>query len=466
MTLGQFLLILRARGLVALTVFVSVIAFAIVASLLLPKQFKAVASVVAEFKPDPAASIAAVNAGQPAGYLATQVSIITSDRVAQRVVKTLKLDQESGLRQEWLQRAQGRGDITAWIGDKLKKNLSATPAGESNVIDITVKWPDAKVAASLANAFAQAYIDTSVELKVEPAKNYAGWFDERAHALRAELETKQKVLSDYQNEKEIFAPDEHLDIEMTRLAELSSQLVVIQSQLQDSQSHQRQVNGDINSIPEILQSPVIQGLKASLSLAEAKQQDIATRLGTNHPEYISTEAEIDSLRERIARESRTIIASLGNTTQVNLRREREVTAALAVQKTRVLELKHLHDQAADMQNDVATAQRNLDAVNQRLAQSNLEGETQQASVVLLAPATEPIEHSSPNLLINAIVGCFVGLVLGVGTALLREFMDRRVRGAEELVHLLGVPLLGKIGAIAPQGFPALASDRALLRVQS
>jgi chain length determinant protein EpsF len=464
MSFGQFLLILRARRWAALTVFLAVVALVVAASLLLPKTYTGVASVVAEYKADPAAA-AAVNALEPTGYLATQVSIITSDRVAQRVVKALKLDQANDLRQKWQQHTGGRGDISAWIGDRLEKKLTVRPAGDSNVINIAVKWSDARGAAALANAFAQAYIDTSVELKVEPARHYAAWFDEHARALRVDLEAKQKLLSDYQNEKEIIAPDEHLDIESARLAELSSQLVIIQAQLQDSQSRQRQVSGDMDAVPEILQSSLIQNLKASLSQAEAKQKDIATRLGPNHPEYLSTEAEINSLRERIARESGTIIASLGNTTEVNLRREREVSTALAVQKRRVLELKHLRDQAADMQNDVATAQRNLDAVNQRLAQSSLEGQTQQATVVLLAAATEPLDYS-PNLVINSVVGVFLGLVLGIGAALLLEFGDRRVRTDAELMQLLELPLLGKIGAIAPRSAPALTWDRALPRSQS
>ena len=464
MSFGQFLLILRARRFVALTLFVAVVAAVLAASLLMPKKYTAVASVVVENKPDPVAAV--VYAEEQSAYLATQVGIISSDRVAQRVVKALKLNQTNDMRQKWQQSTGGRGDMTAWIGDDLKRKLTVTPSGESNVINISVKWSDARDATALANAFAQAYIDTSVELKVEPARNYAGWFDERARALRADLEAKQKLLSDYQNEKEIIAPDEHLDIESARLAELSSQLVIIQAQLQDSQSRQRQVSGDIDAVPEILQSPVIQSLKASLSQAETKKKDIATRLGPSHPEYISTEAEINSLRERIARESGAVIASLGNATQVNLRREREVSVALAAKKRRVLELKHLRDQAADLQNDVATAQRNLDAVNQRLAQSSLEGETQQANVVLLAPATEPLEYSSPNLLNNSVVGVFLGLVLGIGAALLLELADRRVRGDAELVPLLGVPLLGKIGAVAPRRIAALSWDRALPRSQS
>jgi chain length determinant protein EpsF len=457
MSFGQFLLILRAHRLVALTMFVAMIGLAVAANLLLTKKYTAVAYVLVENKPDPVAAV--VYAEEQSAYLATQVGIIGSDRVAQRVVKALKFDQDPDLRQQWLQSTGGRGDFAAWLGDGLKQRLAVAPSGESNVINISVKSPDARGATALANAFAQAYIDTTVELKVEPARHYAGWFDERSRALRAELEAKQKLLSDYQSEKELISPDEHLDIESARLTELSSQLVTIQAQLQDSQSRQRQVSGDIDAVPEILQNPVIQSLKASLSQAEAKQKNIATRLDVSHPEYITTEAEINRLRERIARESETILASLGNTTQVNLRREREVSIALAAQKKRVLELKQLRDHAADLQNDVTTAQRNLDAVDQRLAQSSLEGETQQANVVLLAPATEPLTSSSPTLLINSVVGVFLGLVLGIGTALLLELTNRRVRGDAELVQLLGVPLLGKIPAIAPRSLPALPWHR-------
>jgi len=84
-----------------------------------------------------------------------------------------------------------------------------------------------KTAAILANAFAQAYIDTNIELKVDPAKQYATWFDERSRALRADLEAKQKRLSDIRPKRASLPPRRRLDIENARLAELSSQLLTI-----------------------------------------------------------------------------------------------------------------------------------------------------------------------------------------------------------------------------------------------
>jgi chain length determinant protein EpsF len=449
MSFQQFILVIRARWRIAFGIFGFIVVAAVAASLILPKQYTATASVVANAKPDPVAGIVYPEL-LSSGYIATQVDIISSERVAKLVVKTLKLDRSPEVQRQWRESTEGRGDLASWLAEGLQKRLVVAPSRDSNVVNISVKWPDPRTAAGLANAFAQAYIDTNVELQVDPARQYASWFDERSRALRTDLEVKQKRLSDYQRQTGIVATDERLDIENARLAELSTELVSIQAQRQDSQSRQRQVKGDNETLPEVLQSPLVSGLWANLSQAEAKLQDIATNLGKNHPDYKTTEAAIASLRDRIAQETAKIVASLSNTTQVNLRRENDISAALDAQKTRVLELKQQHDQAADLQNDVVMAQRNLDAVNQRLAQSSLESQTQQTSVVLLNPAVEPLRPSSPKLFVNTVLGLFLGTILGVGAALFLEIRNPLVRTDAELVQLLSVPVIGKIGYMKPE----------------
>ncbi len=121
--------------------------------------------------------------------------------------------------------------------------------------------------------------------------------------------------------------------------------------------------------------------------------------------------------------------------------------ALEAQKKKVLELKYQHDQAAIFENDVTAAQRDLDQVSQRLAQSNLESLTQQTNVVQLSTATTPTDPSSPKIVINMLVAIFLGGVLGIGAALAAELRNRRVREDEDIVELLGVPLLGKLDVV-------------------
>jgi chain length determinant protein EpsF len=466
MSLRQFLLVLRARWKLALGVFTGVVLATVVISLLMPKMYTASATVVVDTKPDPL-TVAAYSAQSSTAYIATQVDIISSERVADRVAKILKLDKSPEYIADWKDSTDGKGDITVWIGQMLQKAVVVTPSRDSSVIEISMTWSDPKTAAVIANAFAQAYIDTNIELKVDPAKQYATWFDERSRALRADLEAKQKRLSDYQAETGIVAStDGRLDIENARLAELSTQLLTIQALRQDSQSRQRQAGGDSDSMSEVLQSPYIAGLKADLSKAEAKLQDIATNVGKNHPDYQNAAAEVASLRARLGAETARIMASFGSTTQVNLRRENEIRAALDAQKKRMLDLTHERDQVSVLQNDVATAQRNLDAVTQRLAQSSLESQTQQTNVYLLTTAVEPMKKSSPKYFLNLLVGIFLGGILGLSAALFRELKDRRIREDQDLSQALGVPLFAKIPSIKPDGrSPNRAAHRLQTRVE-
>jgi chain length determinant protein EpsF len=435
-------LILRARWRFALFVFACVILLAVIVSLLMPRIYTATASVVVEVKADPVA-----NSAYPqqllASDVATQVDIIGSEPVAERVVKNLKLDQAPDFKELWVSNGS-RGQLTQWLAAYLLKQLVISPSKESNVIQLSMMWRDAKTAAALANAFAQAYIETNIELKVNSAKQYTSLFDEQSRALRADLEVKQRRLAAYQNTSGIVATDDKLDVENARLAELSTQLVAIQTLRQESQSRQRQATGDTEALPEVLQSPVIANLKAELAKAEAKRHEIGQTLGRNYPDYKDIESEIAGLRERIAQESGRIAASLGNTAQVDVRREGDVKAALEAQKQRILGLRQQRDQVIDLQNDVTTAQHNLDAVTARLAQSSLESQTRQTNIALLAPALEPLQPSSPRLLLNLLLACIVGAVVALGTTLLSEVGDRRVRQSEELAPLLGIPLIGRI----------------------
>ena len=451
MTITQFLVILRARWFVACVIFCAVVAASIGLLIILPKKYTATASIVVDSKVDPVAAGAGLSEAVMASYINTQSDVITSERVAKKVVKAVGLDRIPEFQEGWRKKTGGEGDIVTWLAGYLvsgKKVIAGPPATASvtrqtNVIEISVKWSDPKTAAILANSFAQAAIDTNIELKVEPAKQYAAWFDQRSAALRADLERKQKKLSDFQNQSGIVATDEKLDVENARLTELSTQLITIQSQRQDSQSRQRQAAGDNEYLPEVLQSPLIANLKDALTTAEAKRTEVAGRLGKNHPDYKAAEAEVASLRARLAAETEKIVASLGSTTQVNLRRESDIRSALEAQKKRVMDLKHEHDEAAILQSDVVTAQRDLDAVSQRLALSNLESLAQQTNVVLLSTATAPLDPSSPKALILLAGGMFLGGVLGIVSVLLLEMRDRRLRDEADLAGL-GVPVLGRI----------------------
>jgi chain length determinant protein EpsF len=427
-----------------------------VITFLSPKQYQADATVVVDVKADP--TTGTINPDQLlTTYLATQVDIAGSDRVARRVVKELKLDADPEKHATWVSATGGNGDFIAWLAGVLHKNVTITPARDSSVITISATYADRKTAARVANAFARAYVNTAIDLKVEPARQYAGWFSERSRALQAELQAKQKRLSDYQAATGITATDERLDIENARLAELSAAVTRSQQDSQKSGSKLRHAEGDAGSLPEVLQSPLIAGLKSDLALAESKLKDLATRTGTNHPDYQAAEAQVASLRSRIAEETRNVLSSLSNDSQRSLQQQLEARAALEAQKARILEVRHERDQVQVLQNDVIAAQRALDDVSQRLSQNSLQSQLQQTNIVQLTEAVEPPLPSAPNKRLNLAVGFLLAVLLAVGTAVVLELMNPLVRGTQDLSRALAIPLLGSVrsgGQFAAQSSPA------------
>jgi chain length determinant protein EpsF len=445
MSFQQFLLILRARLWVIVITLLVVVGTAVGVSLVLPKQYTAQTSLVVDAKSADPLLGGMLPAQMIPGYMATQVDIINSDRVAQRVVTNLKMTDSPAIQEDWRAETDGEGSITVWLAQLMKKNLDVMPSRESNVIAIAFEGADPKFSAVVANAWAQAYIDVSLELKVEPARQYAQWFDSQNATLRADLEAAQKRLSEFQQSRGIVATDERLDVESARLAELSSQLSVIQAQRVDSTSRQAQ-SRNADTLPDVMQNSLIQSLKADLARQQGMREQMAGRFGANHPELARVDADIASLTERIAAETQRVVRALGTATRVDAQREAEILAALEAQKKKVLDLKAERDQISVLARDVENAQRAYDLVTQRLAQTNLESQTQQTNVVVLTPAVPPIKPSSPRLVLNTALAIFLGLLLGLGAALMLELMDPRVRGVEDLAQIDGVPMLGIVPA--------------------
>ena len=195
MTFGQFLSILRARKWAALLVFALVVATTVAVSLLLPKQYDGTASVVIDVKPDPVSAMAFPSMALPS-FMATQVDILTSDRVTLKVIRDLKLTESPQIRDQWQTEGDGKGTLEQWLIELLKKYLDVKPSRESNVIQINYRAPDPRFAAGLANAFAKAYIDTTLELRVDPAKQFSSFFVAQSKDAREALELvgKHKLL--------------------------------------------------------------------------------------------------------------------------------------------------------------------------------------------------------------------------------------------------------------------------------
>jgi chain length determinant protein EpsF len=449
MNFTQFLLILNARRKLIIMTLLVTVAATLSVSLLLPKTYKASTTLVLNYKGvDPVTGLTLPAQLMP-GYSATQVDIIRSQNVALKVVGQLKLADSEVVKQDFFEATRGVGDIKVWLADLLLKKLDVVPSRESSVLDITFAGSNPQFAATVANAFAAEYQKTTIQLKSEPLKRASTYLNDQAKVLRANVEAAQNRLSKYQQEKGIVAADSRLDVETARLNDLSAQLVMVQGQLMDASSRQRQTKVNAGESPDVLANPLVQNLKASLAQAEAKFSEVAQRLDRNHPQYQSAKAEVDKLRSQLNEHIVATSNSIGNNVRILQQREAELRVSVGTQKTKVLELNRARDDLAMLAKELESAQRAYDGSMQRFNQTSLEGSADQTDVAVLNPATAPLDAASPKLVLNTVLSVFLGTMLGLGFGLLVELLDRRVRFAGDLADVLQAPVLGVIPKLRP-----------------
>lgn len=464
MNFVQFLAILRARYKLALGVFGVIVVAALVLSLVWPKNYTASATVVIDAsKPDPLAAVLYAGGVNPS-LIATQIDVIQSDRVAFKVVRNLKLTENPQIREQWQAATKGEGSIEQWLGTVFQRALDVKPSRESNVVTVTYKAADPKFAAALANAFVQAYLETNIEMKVEPARLYSSFFDQRSKEARDVLEKAQTKLSEFQREKGIIATDERLDVESARLTELSSQYVGLQSLASDSVSRQAAARGNgADRMQEVLNNPLIAGLKADQARLEAKLQELTSKLGDKNPQVIEARANLAELKTRIESETVKIGSSLGIANNINQQRAGEIKAQLEAQRAKVLQMKAVRDDGAVLVRDVENAQRTYDQIMARLNQSTMESLATQSNVTVLSQAVAPVDPTSPRLTLNMAVAVFAGTLLAVALVIGMEMLDRRVRSAEDVTQAVALPILGVLPSPTARRFFGKATSANLMQ---
>jgi len=441
MSPSQLLIIFKARWRIMLAVFLAVVLTVLAGVLLMPKKYTASAAVLVDVKsPDPIAGMVFPAMMTP-GYMATQMDLIQSERVARGAVRVLRLTENTAMREQWQETTQGVGSFEAWLAGLLQSGLEVRPSRESSVISFSYEAVDPNFAAAIANAFVQSYINTTLELRVEPARQFGSLFETQAKLARERLEAAQNRLSAYQQEKGIIATDERLDVENARLNELSSQLVALQSMSAEAQSRKAKSS---SSSQEVLNNPVVSSLKAEMSRQEARLKELSSRLGSAHPQVIEAQASIAELRDRIAAEASRVSASVAINSAVSQQREAQTREALEQQREKVLKMKEQRDEASVLLRDVESAQRAYEIINARLSQVAIEGQSNQTNVSIIKQAMPPTRPSSPRIMINMVLAVLAGGMLAVIIGLWLEIRDRRLRTDFDVTELLELPVLGSI----------------------
>jgi succinoglycan biosynthesis transport protein ExoP len=475
MDLNQFLLALKARRKAFYTVLAATVFTALAIALIVPKNYVAATTVLIDARDEQQLSAAErLSPRERTGYLQTQMDLLMSGRVAKRVVRDLKIAQMPGVREDYERDTGGNGTLEDWASAQLLKKLKVD-ATASNVLTVSFGSPDPKYSAAVANGFANAYLATALELRTEPTKEAAAWFEEQLKGLRANVSQTQAKLTAYQKEKGITPGEERGDIESTRLAELSSQMLRAREATYDATARYKNaseflsnasVGASADQLPEVMANPAVMAIKGALVAAESRLEQSANDLGPNHPAYQRNVAEVEGLRGKLASEMKKVVSGLSNSAQQSRRREEELRNAYAAQTERMLSMRDARVEMAVLSRDVENAQRTYDAALQKWLTIKVDSRARMTNIAVLTPAIEPLEPKSPKVGLITALSIMVGALLAAGVVFLLETMDRRVRSRGDLESKLAVPSLGRLSKWQPSAgrllpAPYLAGARAV-----
>ena len=404
MSLRQFLLALRARFRVFTVALVTVVLAAALASLLMPKTYRATVSLLLDLRDEQSMGEALRVLGLPQehlGYLQTQADILSSPKVARRVVEQLKLAQSPAALAVLGVRASANPRIEDVLVDRLLHALKVETS-QSSVIRATVSCADPRLAATIANAFATAYVGTMLELRVAPNREAAAWFDEQLKGLRGSLEDAQRKLR------------------------------------ADQEARQQQLAQHPERLPQVRDDAFIQQLRADLLHGQEKLRELSTQYGVNHPVYQRQASQNLELRGRLQAELRKAAASLTDPDGPATPRAGSRQYADSPERVGARE--------PVLQHDVESAERAYDTALQRYFSSQVDSRASETNVAVLSPAAVPLAPYRPNIPLNLALALVTGLALGCALVAWLERQDARVRCAEDLISALQVPLLAVLSS--------------------
>ena len=449
MSFQQILIVLRARHRLVLAVLAAVIVLTLAASLVIPKTYRARTQVFIDLLSQDliGGAGAALSANSSASYIPTQVEVVNSSNVAQKVVKKLRLEHDPKWQEDWIDDTGGHGNEAAWLGAELRKKLDVKPQMDSNILAITFAARDPTFAAAVANAFAQAYIETNMELRNGPANATAQWLSHQVDESRATLEQASNRVTSYQNEHGIVSSDERIDSETERLSLLSQQLVALQAQNNDVQSRLK-VPGATIAAGNLAQGGVASKIRGDIADLQARASEAATSLGTNHPTYLQMESRLAALRSQLASENHRLSGEIVADSTVGRLKQASLSAAVDAQKQRLLGLKAQRAELDGLIKARDADQQALQDVSQKYIRAQLQAHSVETNVSVLAPAIAPLRPAYPTLLGCTLIALAVGTLLGIAAAFGCEIADRRVRSDRDAEDILGVPVLGDLPASA------------------
>ncbi|NLG35114.1 MAG: polysaccharide biosynthesis tyrosine autokinase [Lentisphaerae bacterium] len=333
----------------------------------------------------------------------------------------------------------------------LSELIKVTPARSGYVLDVSLERENPREAAQVVNAVVSAYLSESRRRRLGVSGEGIEELKRKAGELRVRLDQASTELHAFMASNRMVSFDDAQNIVVERLKGLNKNLMTAEPQRITAEANYRTAEaalksgGSIESIPGVLESSLISGLKMDLSRMEQQYSEMQARLGENHPQIQSVVAQMDALQTKLAMEAAKIVDALRGRYEQAVNEERMLREELERQEDEVLRFNELASQYDLLRRGRDSIQEAYSAIIRRIDElqvSQLSG--QGDNVFVVARAEVPQSPSWPSRGRMLLLGILFGGMLSVGCCFFFDYMDTTIKGESDVHHYLDASVIGGV----------------------
>ncbi len=396
-------------------------------------------------------------------YYQTQFEILKSRQLAERVVRQLGLADHPDLdpRQQTSLLGDVIGFVRGWVLppaeplteamlwesaiENFRDRLEIAPIRNTQLAQISFRSHDPELAAQVANAVGEAYIEDNLEARLAMTQQAADWLTERLASLRDNVRASEQRLQEYREREQLIDVEGVITLTARELDKLTNDLVEARKTRADLESRVRQIRAadddKLASITVILETGIVQAAKESETAAQLKVAELSKRYGPKHPRMIAALSELQAARANLRRQVREVANGFEEQYQRALANERALESALARSKAEVQSISRKEYQLNELEREAETNRRLYEMFFTRVKETK-ETDFQAANARITDRAVTPFEPVAPRKRL-IVGGAFVlSLLFGAAVALLREQLDNTIKGAADVEERIGEAMLG------------------------
>jgi capsular exopolysaccharide synthesis family protein len=342
--------------------------------------------------------------------------------------------------------------------------LEVEPIRNSQLVRIYMSVPSAELAAKLANALAQAYVDDTLEARLKMISDATTWLSGRLEGLRAKVEESERKLQSFKDQQNLVDVKGVDSLSAQQVSMLTNNVAETRAARIAKEALYRQVRDAriakrLQEVPALLINPLVSDGRAKLNDALKDFEEVKAKYGPKMPAYVAAETQLRSAQRAFDLQLEQAAASV----------EREYESARSVETQTVAQLESAKGEARQVSAktiELNALEREAEANRQvyerfqaQFKQTSESGDMRTSNARLVEQALVPGFRSSPNTRRTVFGATLIGLLFAVVLAFLLEHLDSTIKTAEDVERLLEVPVLG----LTPNIKAAIKGDGQMLK---